>query len=232
MNQSGIYIIQSKESGNFYVGQSVNLKHREQEHWSALHHEVHRNAPLQNAYNKYGREGLEFRILMYIPEDELTKWEQWCLDTWKPEYNIATCAEASRRGTKFTPEQLKRLSDAHKHQRGENHGQNKLMDKDVLEIRQRLSLGEPCTSIAKDFPVTTAQIRNIRHGRAWKHLGPLSVPDIVGERVGTSKLTASDVLEIRDRYVSGETQTQIAKDYPVLSPTISLIVNRKRWGHI
>jgi len=229
---SGIYIIQSKESKNFYVGQSMDVQRREYEHRSTLRRGVHGSPILQNAFDKYGEDGLEFRVLMYLPVDELDRWEQWCLDNWQPEYNIATDVCASRRGAKLTLEQRQQLSDAHQHQRGEQSGHNKLTEKDVIEIRSRLEDGETCGGISKDYPVSDSQIRSIRHGGSWSHLGPLATPKILGERVGTSKLTSEDVLTIRRRASAGETQIQIAEDYPVGSPTINMIVNRKRWRHI
>ena len=53
-----------------------------------------------------------------------------------------------------------------------------------------------------------------------------------GERCGTSKLSNSDVLEIRALSNIGVTQAVIAKSFPVSQSTISDIVNRKLWSHI
>lgn len=47
-----------------------------------------------------------------------------------------------------------------------------------------------------------------------------------------SKLTESQVLEIRKRSKLGHSAPMIAKDYPVCSATIINIVNRKKWKHI
>lgn len=53
-----------------------------------------------------------------------------------------------------------------------------------------------------------------------------------GEKHGMGKLTASDVLAIRARAASGESQTSIAKDFPVTQSNVSLIVRRRKWKHI
>lgn len=53
-----------------------------------------------------------------------------------------------------------------------------------------------------------------------------------GEKHGMVKLTEEDVLQIRERYANGETQTAIAKDFPVTQSSISLIVLRRKWKHI
>lgn len=44
-----------------------------------------------------------------------------------------------------------------------------------------------------------------------------------------AKLTATDVLAIRERWAAGETQTAIAADYGVMQPTISTVVSGKKW---
>ena len=53
-----------------------------------------------------------------------------------------------------------------------------------------------------------------------------------GDRHGMVKLTDADVLAIRARAASGESQTSIARDFPVTQSNVSLIVRRKKWTHI
>lgn len=53
------------------------------------------------------------------------------------------------------------------HQCGENHGGHKLTESDVLKIRQD---NRSLQKIADDYGVVFSTIREIRHGRHWKHL--------------------------------------------------------------
>lgn len=54
-----------------------------------------------------------------------------------------------------------------------------------------------------------------------------------GELQNTAKLTAADVLRIRDAALKGEaTQGELAVMYGVSQPTVSRAVLRKTWGHI
>lgn len=54
-----------------------------------------------------------------------------------------------------------------------------------------------------------------------------------GERIFQSKLTTSQILEIREKYSSGNfTQYQLAEEYKVSQPQIHLIIKKKNWGHI
>lgn len=61
----------------------------------------------------------------------------------------------------------------------------------------------------------------VRKGRNQK--GPIN---------GMARLTESQVIEIRQQRLAGETITNLADSYGVHPPCISRIVNRKRWRHI
>jgi len=54
--------------------------------------------------------------------------------------------------------------------KGEDHGQSKLTESEVLEIRKRCDQGETLTSIAEDYPVSRSQISNIGNRKKWPHL--------------------------------------------------------------
>jgi hypothetical protein len=54
----------------------------------------------------------------------------------------------------------------------------------------------------------------------------------VGERVGTSRLTADQVREIRDRAARGERPVDLGPLFGVRRQTISQIVNRRNWRHL
>ncbi len=53
-----------------------------------------------------------------------------------------------------------------------------------------------------------------------------------GSRHGRSKLNEQIVLEIRDKYLAGVTQKELAKQHNVDVSAISLIVTKKTWSHI
>jgi len=53
---------------------------------------------------------------------------------------------------------------------GETHGLSKLSEREVHAIRNRLRNGEPIRKIAGDFGVSSSAVRDILHGRTWKHL--------------------------------------------------------------
>ncbi len=47
-----------------------------------------------------------------------------------------------------------------------------------------------------------------------------------------NKLTASDIMDIRARFDSGARQTDLAREYGVSQPQISMIIRNRAWKHI
>jgi len=68
--------------------------------------------------------------------------------------------------------------------------------------------------------------------RNLKHAFGIGLKNLRGENHSHSKLTDNDIREIRERYLRGETQTQIANDFNIIQQNVSCIVNRKSWIHI
>jgi len=54
--------------------------------------------------------------------------------------------------------------------KGENHGNSKLTNKQVSVIKKRLSEGESYSSIAQDYPVSRHTINYIALERTWRHV--------------------------------------------------------------
>jgi hypothetical protein len=53
-----------------------------------------------------------------------------------------------------------------------------------------------------------------------------------GERSGTAKLVAANVIEIRRRRASGESTASIGRDFGVTNSMVSHICTRRAWRHI
>ncbi len=53
-----------------------------------------------------------------------------------------------------------------------------------------------------------------------------------GEDKPTAKITANDVIEIRNRSSQGETKRRIAEDYPISEKEISAIVLKRKWKSV
>jgi len=70
------------------------------------------------------------------------------------------------------------------------------------------------------------------HGSKDGQRADYSKRDLKGEKHGRSKLTEKEVVEIRKRVASGETQVSIAAEFGVTVTPIYLLVHHKTWKHI
>jgi predicted GIY-YIG superfamily endonuclease len=102
INESGIYQILSK-NGKRYIGSSIDVKRRINEHQKELIENRHANAHLQNHANKYGISDLCFKIIEFCEKQELIIREQLHIDKMKPEFNICKKAD-SRLGVRLSEE--------------------------------------------------------------------------------------------------------------------------------
>lgn len=109
-NISGVYEIVNTVNGKRYIGSSVSVYRRLEDHKRSLRKGTSRHNHLQSAFNKYGESSFIFRPIIYCDPEMALVYEQMCLDILHPEYNAATCAKAPMLGYKMTEEQRKKLS--------------------------------------------------------------------------------------------------------------------------
>lgn len=96
---SGIYAIINKVNNHRYIGSSQNIEFRWYEHKRELRKNKHHSIALQRAWNKYGENSFQFKILIRCNPNDLLDYEQRYLDK-HPEYNIALYSKAPMRGRK------------------------------------------------------------------------------------------------------------------------------------
>lgn len=74
---SVVYQIKCNQNPKSYIGVSYNFDKRKREHLNKLSRNIHHNKPLQNAFNKYGKDAFEFIVLHecddYLYAKELEK---------------------------------------------------------------------------------------------------------------------------------------------------------------
>ena len=111
--KTGIYKIEIGEY--FYIGQSSNLRKRENDHSSYLRRGAHVNAKLQNVYDKYT--DFNFKVLVYAEPHMLDALEQGLIDY---HYSDKHCMNLSKdvgcvmRGRTHTEATRKKLSNFNK----------------------------------------------------------------------------------------------------------------------
>jgi len=87
---SGIYQYSFRNSldNKKYIGSSINLYKRHNDHLYSLRAGTHSNKHFQNAFNIYGLENLEYNILEYIDNNQLIKKEITSLQFRKKVFDI------------------------------------------------------------------------------------------------------------------------------------------------
>lgn len=190
---SGVYAIVHTASGRIYVGSSINLKRRKKEQLASLRHNKNRNKRLQSAWNEFGEQAFEWRLLESILDTSILRQaEQKWMDKYRsyeaqhgfnqspnsesnlgykmpPEVGAATSRRL--RGHKPSPETCARIAaKARGNKRAKDRHLGKLTEQDVIEIKQRLARHEPELHIAQDYNVSGSTISAIASRRTWWHI--------------------------------------------------------------
>lgn len=109
---SGIYkIISLSMPDRCYVGSAVNLNKRKAQHFRLLLKNTHHSIKLQNHYNKYGKNDLEFCIIELCSVDNLIIREQCFIDLLNPCFNICMVA-GSVLGRKHKEETKRKIGNS------------------------------------------------------------------------------------------------------------------------
>lgn len=136
MKISGIYKIQSvKKPNRCYIGSSMSVGRRWNEHLRDLIANRHHNHKLQNHFNKYGKNDLQFSILIGCDEINMIGSEQFFIDSYNPYFNEIKIAGNQKKpkgqvpwnkGKKniYTEETLSRMRQSLKGRKVWNKGKN------------------------------------------------------------------------------------------------------------
>jgi group I intron endonuclease len=241
--QSGIYAIKNRTNNKMYIGQSVNVRKRKSYHLWLLRTNNHFNPKLQSAFNKYGEENFEFVILEKCNKDELDDKEIKYINrynTINDGYNICEGGEGSL-GRTLSEETKQKISNANTGRK-----QDEVAKKRKSEIMKELWETAEYRKKMEQRPKPKPWNKGRRHteeekkhlseklkGRRITEEHKKKLHELYkGEKSLTAKLTEQQVIEIRLRFLKGEKQCDIKKDYQVSAQTIYDIVRNRRWRHI
>lgn len=195
-NLIGVYCIRNSVNGKFYIGSSRNLKAR----WICGHRVQlrngnHSNPYLQHAWNKYGEQAFEFKILEECSvEEQLIREQQWidysnCLDR-SVGYNIVpkVSRPPSNLGKKHSIETVRKISEGNKGSRNGMYGRTGSLSPCFRKIvsaetREKLAIAHRGKIVTDEF---RQKCSLASRGRSWNR-----------------KLEANQVIEIREKVASG-----------------------------
>lgn len=204
---SGIYEIHCIPTGKSYIGSAQCLRHRRTDHLHLLRHNKHHSVHLQRAWNLYGADAFEFRVLELCSIDQLMERERFYIETVRPELNIAIDPTAPMKGRKKTAESVEK-------------GAAKLRGrKNTAEHNRRISEAH------KGKKTSEAHKESIR--QTFEQKGTVK-----GANNPRAKLTTEQVVEIRNLHASGISGPKLAEMYKTSHSLIYAIVHHKAWKDI
>jgi group I intron endonuclease len=242
--ESGIYRIINTINGKFYIGSSINVKSRKQDHFKHLKKGNHHSYKLQNEWDEVeNKDSFKFQVMIYCEELYLRKIEQRLIDDLRPEYNIAPFVgtvkglrhkESTKKylrqlaiEQRKDPEYRKKISEGiskalkgvakteqHKAATSKSLTGKKLTD----EHRKKLSLAKiGKTSWSKGKKFTEEHKQNLRLAKKNKI------------SLHRAKLNEIQVIEIIN---SNEKNSLLAASYNVCDSCITRIKSGVTWKHI
>lgn len=105
-----IYKISNVIDNRIYIGSTISIHRRWNEHKRKLLNGEHENIHLQRFVDKYGFDILTFEIIEEVENDIILIREQYYLDNNDNKFNISTKSSAPMFGKKHTIESLKKIS--------------------------------------------------------------------------------------------------------------------------
>lgn len=204
----GIYKITNLINGHGYIGLSTKLEDRWQYHQNPYNWERESSKLLYQAIKKYGIENFTFEILEECKVEELSEKEVYYIkkyNTFNNGYNMTAGGENNQ---------------------GESHPRHKLLEKDIIDIRNRynnLERRQEVYTLYKDC-IGESGFGKIWKGESWKHIMPEVYTEDnknfhkhntgnKGSLNGRARLTEEDVYNIRMRRKNGEAMKSVYEDY-------------------
>lgn len=113
----GIYMIKNLSNNKVYIGQSIDINRRWNDHKAKLENNNHENSHLQESYNKYGKDSFEYSIICQCLKEELNDKEKYYIKKYKSYdnkygYNLTKGGEQYE----FNDETIDKMRKSHKNE--------------------------------------------------------------------------------------------------------------------
>jgi predicted GIY-YIG superfamily endonuclease len=139
-----LYII-TRPDGCKYVGVSIDPSHRLEQHILG-----------QGSIYLIGQTYSTIEIICQGNKDYIYNLERAYIKENRPELNISEGGYGGDSGNAA---------------KGERHGHSKLLDRNIVGIRERVYNGESYRKVAEEFGVSHMSIYAVCTGKTWKHMG-------------------------------------------------------------
>lgn len=175
----GVYLIRCKSENKVYIGVSNNIRNRYSQHISLLNKNKHPNMHLQNAFNKFGREGFCCEILYKtdnsnISRKELYDLEIYYISLYKSNnrnygYNLESGGNSKGR---VADETRNRLSNSLKGKKSPCYWTGKKMSQELRDKLSKIRKGKPSHWKGKKQTKEHSEKRiKLQFGKVWVNNG-------------------------------------------------------------
>lgn len=246
---SGIYALVNRRNGKRYIGRTVDFHKREITHYWLLKSHRHFNIHLQRAWD--AGDEFDFEIIEECNPDKCNEREVYWINACKTmdsKYGYNLCEGGkSTTGYKFSDEAKQKISikasgrkcsietiQKRKESLRKHIEQDESFAKYMYERRAAGLKGKPSWNAGLPCPEwKKKQVSEKLKGRYISDDHRQKLRELyTGEKSLSAKLKERDVVDIRYRYLNGEKQADICKDYPVRPQTIYDIVHFRRWRSV
>lgn len=236
---TGIYKILNMVNNKIYIGQSVNIRRRWNNHKSNAFNTTCKsyNSHLYRAIRKYGLENFSFEVIEECPKDRLNEREKYYIEFFNSNdpdhgYNETNGYDQPQYGFQ-----------------GESHPRHKLTADEVYYIRERYNQHYDEKEVYKEFSdrLSKSGFKKIWLGYNWfnVHMDVYTEENNQyylfqrnshpGAKNGRAKLTDEAVYDIRLRKKRGETWKEVYEDYSytgITEGSFKQIWRYQNWKHI
>ena len=204
--KSGIYGFLSKTNSKLYIGSSIKLNMRFDDHINGFSS----NILLQRAINKYNLQDFIFIVFEYCEPKELISREQFYINSLEPEYNILKIAGSSL-GFIHTEESKAKMSSAQKNidRSGENNPRGMLDKPHSEKTKTLISLHMSGKIVSKE---TKALISLANSGSTHPMFGKMHTTE-AKEKISATQGTAVFIYDSEGLLVNTFSSARKAAEY-------------------
>lgn len=216
--ETGVYAIVNKTNDKFYIGSASRIGispsdsgfyTRWYSHIASLNSNSSQCTYLQNAWNKYGEENFEFKIIHKCPPEECIQYEQLYLNFLCPHYNILITANS--------PKGIKRSSE-YKNQMAVSCGSKEVV---LISPFWEEFTCVSCRDFAKRHNLHQSHLSEVVKGKIESHKGWFKKgnPNIPQWRFKNRKT---------GEIVKTSHKATFSKAYSLDQSSVSKLINKKR----
>lgn len=216
----GVYKIKCSQENIVYIGSSIDINRRWNQHIRALNSNKHYNTSLQLAWDAYGSDSFIFNVLEETSIQNLITREQYYIDS----IGIANCYNtASIASNPLANPKILSKSLASKQKSGSCITENIIIS--IKELCRDTELTD--IEIAKIVGTNNDTVSNIRTGKTWKNI------DVEGFKPYKKQLSVDDVIQIKNLFKNTSiTDVEIARLFNVSRGTINHIRLGNTWINV